>query len=159
MNHCLAQFLRAGLSRRLAKRDFVSRPVVLQNQGMVDGNIRRRLFKVGYRVAPRGHHIPQQPVGLRYSTGWAINEARLDSAPRLYEARTIGCRERPDVKCLDPLCTLLQTGLPMPPVAAFLHSASIFRATELTTQSFSPALSVSKERGNACNQNHRKTDD
>jgi hypothetical protein len=126
---------------------------------MVDGNIRRRLFKVAYRVAPRGHHIPQQPVGFRYSTGWAINEARLDSAPRLCEARAIGCRERPDVKCLDPLCTLLQTGLAMPPVATFLHSASIFRATELTTQPFRPALAVNKKRDNACGQNHRKTDD
>jgi len=30
----------------------------------------------------------------------------------------------------------------MPPVAVFLHGAGIFSATELSAQSFSPALSV-----------------
>ena len=81
MNHCLAQFFRAGLPARLPKRDFVSRPVVFQNQWMIHGDIRRHLFKVTYRIATRRHHIAQQLVRFSYRTGGAVNEARLDSSP------------------------------------------------------------------------------
>jgi hypothetical protein len=47
----------------------------------------------------------------------------------------------------------------MPTVAAFLHGASVFSATELSAQSFSPALSVQEERGDACNENHNESND
>jgi hypothetical protein len=126
---------------------------------MIYGDICRPLFKVTDRIAPRGHHITQQLVRFRYRTGGVVNEARLDSAPGLYEARTIACRERPDVKPLDSLCALFESGFPMPPVTAFLHGASILSATELCAQSFSPALSLQKERGDACNENHNKCDE
>jgi hypothetical protein len=159
MNHCLAQFFRAGLPPRLPKRDFVSRSVVFQNQWMIHGDICRSLFKVTYRIAPRGHHITQQLVRFRYRTGGAVNEARLDSAPELYEARTIGRRERPDLKRLDSLCALLEPRFRMPAVAAFLHGASIFGTTELSAQSFSPALSAQKERDDARNENHDESND
>jgi len=97
-------------------------------------------------------------VRFRYRTGGAVNEARLDTAPGLYAAGAIACRERPNVKPLDSLCALFQMGFPMPPVTAFLHSAGIFRATELGAQSFSSALSMQKERGNTCNENHEQSD-
>jgi hypothetical protein len=98
-------------------------------------------------------------VRFRYRTGRAVNEARLDSAPGLYEARTIACRERPDVKLLDSLSALFEPGFRMPPVAACLHGASIFSATELCAQSLRPALSVPKERGDACRENHDESTD
>src|SRR5579864_503537 len=149
MNHRLAQVLRAGLPIRLPKRDSVSRSVVFQNQRMIHGDICRPLFKVTYRIAPRGHHVTQQLVRFSYRTGGAVNEARLDSAPGLYEARTIACSERPDVKPLDSLCALFEPGFGVPPIAALLHGAIIFSAPELSAQSFSPALSVQNERGDA----------
>jgi hypothetical protein len=74
----------------------------------------------------------------------------LDSTPGLYEARTIACRERPNVKLLDSLGTLFESGFRMPPGAAGLHGASIFSVTELCAQSRGPALPVPKERGDAC---------
>jgi hypothetical protein len=98
-------------------------------------------------------------VRFRYRSGGAVNEARLDSAPGLYEALTIACRERPDVKPLDSLFALFEPSFRMPPVAAFLHGASIFSVTELGAQSFSPALPVQKERGYACNQDHDESTD
>jgi hypothetical protein len=153
MNHCLAQVLRVGLPLRLPKRNFVSRPVVFQNQWMIHGNICRPLFKVTYRIAPRGHHITQQPVRFRYSSGGTVDEARLDYVPGLYEARTIACCERPNMKPLDALCALFEPGFRMP-LAALLHGASIFSATELSAQSGSPPLSMQKERGDACGENH-----
>jgi hypothetical protein len=134
INHCLAQFFRAGTPSRLPKRDFVSRSVVFQNQWMIHGNICCPLFKVAYRIAPRGHHLTQQLVCFRYRTGWAVNEARLDSPPGLYEARTIACSERPDVKRLDSLPALFEPGFRMPSITALLHGAIIFSATELSAQ-------------------------
>jgi len=159
VNHCLAQVFRAGLPPCLPQRDFVSRSVVFQNQGMVHGYICCPLFKVTYRIAPRGHHITQQLVRFRYRAGGAVNEARLDSAPGFYEASTIACRERSDVKPLNSLRALFEPGFRMPPVAAFLHGAIIFCAAELSAQSFSPALSVQEERGDACNENHDESND
>ena len=159
MNHGLAQVFGAGLPPRLLKGDSVSRSVVFQNQWMVHGDIRRPLFKVTYRIATRGHHITQQLVRFRYRTGGAVNEARLDSAPGLHEARAIACRERPDMTRLDSLCALFEPGFRMPPFAAFLHGASILSATELSAQSFGSALSMQNERGDASNENHNESND
>jgi hypothetical protein len=159
MNHCLAQVFRGGLPPRLPKRDFVGRPVVFQSQWMIHGDICHLLFKVTYRIASRGHHITQQLVRFRYCTGGAVNEACLDSAPGLYEARTIACCKRPDVKLLNSLCAPFEPGFRMPPVAAFLHGPSIFSITELSAQSFSPALSMQEESGDACNESHDESAD
>jgi len=68
---------------------------------------------------------------LRYRNRGAVNEARLDCPPRLYEARMIACRERLDVKGFDSLCALFESGLGMPHVATYLYGAGIFSATEL----------------------------
>jgi hypothetical protein len=159
MDHCLAQVFRAGLPLCLPKRDCVSRSVVFQNQRMIHGDICRPLFKITYRIAARGHHITQQLVRCRYRTGGAVNEARLDSAPGLYEARTIAGCERPDVKTLDSLCTPVEPGFRLPPGTAFLYGAGIFSATELAAQSFGPALSEKEQRRDARNHNHDDSDD
>ena len=113
----------------------------------------RPLFEVADRIPPRRHHITQQLVRFRYRTGGTVNEARLHPAPGLDEARAIGCRERPNVKPLDSLCPPFEPGFPVPPATAVLHGAGVFSATELSPQSFSPALSAPKERGDACKEN------
>ena len=159
MNHCLAQVFGGGLPPRLPKRDLVSRSVVFQNQRMIHGDICRPLFKVTYRIAPRGHHITQQLVRFGYGAGGAVNEVRLDPVPGLYEARTIACRERTDVKPLDALCALFQLGFRMPLVAAFLHGAIVFSVTELSAQSYSPALPVRKKRDDTRSGYHDESND
>jgi hypothetical protein len=156
MNHRLTQFFRAGLPPRLPKGDFMRRPVVFQNQGIIHGDIRRHLFKVTYWIATRRHHIAQQLVRFRNRTGGAVNEARLDSAPGLNEACAISRREGPNVKPLNSLRTLFQSSLAVAPVAAFLQSASVFRATELSAQFFSPPLSKQKEHGNARDEDYEQ---
>jgi hypothetical protein len=94
MNHCLAQVFRAGLPPRLPERDFVSSPVVFENQWMIHGDIRGPLFKVTDRIASRRHHITPQAVRCRYGAGGAVNEARLNTAPGIDEARAIASRQR-----------------------------------------------------------------
>ena len=58
------------------------------------------------------------------------------------------------MKTFDSIRALFEPGLPMAPVAPFLHGAGIFSATELATQSFRPAFSEKEPRGDAGNHNH-----
>jgi hypothetical protein len=96
-------------------------------------------------------------IGLCDRTSGAVNEPRLNPAPRLYETRTITWGERSDVQTLHPLCALFEAGFRMPPAAVFLHSAIIFSATKLSAQPSSAALSEKEPRGYACNHNHGET--
>jgi hypothetical protein len=93
-------------------------------------------------------------VGFRYRNNGAVHKPRLDSAPGVFEARTIAGRERPDVKTFDSFRALFEPGFRMPPATAFLHGAGIFSATELAAQSFGPALSKKEQRHDARNHNH-----
>jgi hypothetical protein len=98
-------------------------------------------------------------VGFGDRTGRAVDEASLDPAPGFHEARTIARRERPDVKLLDSLGTLFEPGFGIPAVAACLHGARIFSATELSAQAGCPALPLHQEHCDACDQNHDEGDD
>jgi hypothetical protein len=154
MNHCLAQLFGVGLPARLPERNLVSRPVVLQNQRMIHGDIRRALLKVADRIAPRGHYIAQQLVRFRYSPGGAVNEARLDPAPGVYKARTIAGCERTHMEGLDSLRAPFQFGFRARNVAAFLHGAGVLSLAKLSAQPRGPALSMRKVRGDTCNYYH-----
>jgi hypothetical protein len=96
-------------------------------------------------------------IGLGDRTSGAVNEPRLDPAPRLYETRTITWGERSDVQTLYSFGALFELGFRMPPAAVFFNSAIIFSATKLSAQPSSAALSEKKPRGNACNHNHGET--
>jgi hypothetical protein len=96
-------------------------------------------------------------IGLRDRTSRAVNEPRLDPAPRLYETRTITWGERSDVQTLYSFGALFEPGFRMPPTAVFLQSAVIFSATKLSAQLSSAALSEKKPRRYACNHNHGET--
>jgi hypothetical protein len=98
-------------------------------------------------------------IGLGDRTSGAVNEARLDPAPRLNETRTVTCSERSDVQILYSFGALFEPGFRMPPTAVFLQSAVILSATKLRAQFSSSALSEKKPRGYACNHNHGETND
>ena len=119
MNHGLSQVFRAGLASRLAKRALVRDPVILENQWMIHGNIRRPLLKITYRIAASGHHVAQQLVGVGYGASRAVNEPRLDSAPSLHKTGMIPRRERPDVQSLDSVRTLVERRFCLPTAPAF----------------------------------------
>jgi hypothetical protein len=98
-------------------------------------------------------------ISLRNRTSGAVNEPRLNPAPRLYETRTITWGERADVQTLHPLCALFEPGFCMPAAAIFLQSTVIFSATKLSAQPSSAAVSEKKPRGYAYNHNHGETND
>jgi len=158
VNHCLAQFFGVGLTANLPKRYFVRLSIIIEDQWVIHRDICSPLLKVADRIASSSHHVAQQLVGLGYGAGRSVNEARLDSAPGLYKARAIAFGERPDVKCLDPLCAPFERGFRIP-TAVLLDSACVFSAAELSAQPFSAALSLHKERGNAYGENRDESDD
>jgi hypothetical protein len=96
-------------------------------------------------------------IGLRDRTSGAVNEPRLDPAPRLYETRTIAWGERSDVQTLYSFGALFEPSFRMPPTPVFLHSAVIFSATKLSAQFSGSALSEKKPCCDACNHNHGET--
>jgi hypothetical protein len=136
----LTQVFGTRLSTRLPKRSLVSGTVVVENQRVVDGDIRDALFKVAHRIATRGHHIVKQLVGLRDGASRTVDKVGLDSAPSLDKSSTIGGSERPDVQAVHALCALVQHGFRCPPVSAFFYGARIFGSAELRAKSFGPAF-------------------
>ena len=146
MNRGLAQFFPAGL--HLPNGDFVRISVVFENQRMILGDVGCRLFKVTDRIASDGHHVPQQQIHFCNRTGGAVDEASRGSAPGLFKARPIGCREGTDVKSLNSLGALVEFGFRVPPVTVLIWGASIFGAAGKSAQSFAPVFSM-----------HEKSDD
>jgi hypothetical protein len=125
---------------------------------MVHRDICRALFKVTYRIAACGHHIAKQLIGLCDCASGAVNKPRLDSAPRLYETRTITWGELSDVQTLHSCGALFEPGFRMPPASVFFHSAVVFSA-KLRTEFFGSALAKGKPPDNACNDKHGKSND
>jgi len=158
VNHCLAQIFRVGLALSLTERDVVGRSVIFYNQRMIHRDICRALFKVTYRVAACRHHIAKQLIGLCDCASRAVNEPRLDAAPRLYEACTITWGQRSNVQTLHSCGALFEPGLCMAPASVFFHSAVVF-AAKLRTESFGAALSKGKPRDYAYNYKYGETND
>ena len=159
MNHCLAQFFRAGFSSSLPQSDFVSLPIVLQNQGMTYGDIGRPLLKITHRIASRGHHIAEQSIRFRDRAGRVVHEMRLDFAPGLCEARPIGCRERPHVEPFHALCARVERSFRMSPAAVLLDRTIIFGAAELSAQFGSPVFPVENDPADEGHENRDEHND
>jgi hypothetical protein len=98
-------------------------------------------------------------VSLHYRTRGVVHKPRLDSAPGIDEARTIGGHQRPDVETFDSCRALFELGFSLPLVTAFLQGTGIFSVTELAAQLFGPALSEKEEHRDAGNHDHDHSDD
>lgn len=133
--------------------------VVVEDQWMVYGYVRRTLLKIAYRVSARGHHVAEQLISVRDCTAGAVNEASLDSVPRFEKARTIGRSERPDVQSLDSLCTLSEHLFCFAPAPAFFHCAGVFCATKLSAEFIRAATASEKPNSDAACQHHCDSDD
>jgi hypothetical protein len=142
VNHRLAQIFGAGLPLRLKKCAPVRRTVIFENERMVHRDIRRSLFEVAYRITARGHHVAQQPVGIRYGSTGAVNESRLYSGPRVDKPRAIGLSYLSDVQALHSVGSLVEYCFCLPLAPAFFHGAGILSTTKLTAQSFCSASTI-----------------
>src|SRR5258708_3729616 len=78
VHHGLTQVLR----RRLAAGDRgVAGAVVLDDSGVLDGQMGGVLFEIGDRIAAGLHHVGDELVGLDYGRGGTVDEVRLDPQP------------------------------------------------------------------------------
>jgi hypothetical protein len=63
------------------------------------------------------------------------------------------------VKRFNALRALFEVGFRIPATAVFFDGAIVFGNPELIAQTFSPAFSLEKERGDSHHQNHGKSND
>jgi hypothetical protein len=161
MNHGLAQFFGAGFAADLTVGDSVGQAVVFEDERVADGNIRGALLKVTDRIAARGHHVTQKPVGFRYRSSGAVHKSRLHVAPVFHEASTIARAERLNIQALDAIGTLIEARFGLPPTIACLQSAIIFCTTKLSAQFFAVPLAAKLygPKGHEYNHNHAANDD
>ncbi len=135
INHRPAQILRAGFPVRLAKRQLVRRPIILDNSGMIHRDIRGTLLEVAGRIAADGHHVNQQAIGVGDRGSGCIDKLRLHTPPRFEEASAVGWGECTDMQMLNSGVTLRERGLCVPLATCILHRPRIFRLAELRAQS------------------------
>jgi hypothetical protein len=149
VNHGLTQIFCAGPALRLKKRAFVGCAVIFENERMVYRDIRGSLFEVSYRITARGHHIAQQPVGIRYGASGAVNESRLYFGPRVDKPRTIALRQLLNVQGLHSVSSLVEYRFCFPLAPTFFHGAGILSTTKLSAQSFRSASTIEEPRNDA----------
>jgi hypothetical protein len=159
MNHGLTQVFGAGLAPHLKKRGLMACPVILENERMIHGEIRRTMLKVTDWIATRGHHVAQELVSIREGAAGAVNEPGLNSGPGLDESRTIARGQRPDVHGLHVIGAFVKQRLCFPLAPAFFHGAGILSAAKLSAESLRPAFPGEKRNGDACGQHHNDCGD
>src|SRR5580700_2537887 len=128
MNHPSAQIFRGSLFLRMAERDFMPRPVFLDNHCVIDGDFRSAVVEIARWITAGRHHRPEKLICLHECAGGIVHELGLDRAPRLLESVTIRRGKRPDVVALNALFNLLKLLLSFEPVPFFCYSPVIFRS-------------------------------
>src|SRR5260221_2459718 len=78
VHHGLTQVLRRGLA---AGDRGVAGAVVLDDSGVLDGQMGGVLFEIGDRIAAGLHHVGDELVGLDYGPGWTVDQMRTDPQP------------------------------------------------------------------------------
>lgn len=82
--------------------------VIVEDERMINGDIRGALLKVAHWITASGHDIAQELVGFRHGASGAVNEARLNPGPGVDEPGTIlGC-EGLDMQVVDAFGALFE---------------------------------------------------
>src|SRR5215469_5785417 len=85
--------------------------VVLDNVGVIDGEICCTLREVRHGVALRSHYGYDRIVGFDQSTFGIIDESRLHLSPSLGVTITLGGRKLANVEMSNSFLALLEYGL------------------------------------------------
>src|SRR3954447_1104630 len=108
MHHRLPQIFGRAVAGGRGPGEPVAFAVVLDDVGVVDGDVGGPLFEVVHRVAAIRHHLLDQHVRLAESAVRIVHEARLDALPLAEIALACAGREGPDVELIAPLGAGLQ---------------------------------------------------
>src|SRR5580704_3081679 len=142
----------------MADSDFMRGPIILDDQWMVHGDIRRALFEITHGITACGHYVAEQLIGLCDRFFWVIHELGLDRAPGRDIALTVACRERTDGKSFNTFFSLFEPGFGLAPASAFLDGTRIF-GSEPSLQSLGFALPEKHRRSNTHNSDKNHADD
>ncbi len=92
MNHRAAKFFSSGLTAGPAQGDIVCSPVVLRDDGMVDGDVCGSLLEVADRIAASYHDIAEEVIGFSDCSSGRVDEAGLNAAPLVDVSGALGWR-------------------------------------------------------------------
>ena len=124
MIDCPTQFFGRGIAR--PGGDFVPRQIMLGHLAMIDREIGVAMFEIGHGIAPRVHHIGQQPVGPADGLYRAVDEQRLGFGPVGSVAIALGGGQRTDLEFRDALPAFDQVGFGIATLAAHFDRAVVF---------------------------------
>ena len=112
VDHGLAQVFGARLVADGAARDLVGRPVVLDHDRMLDGDVRGAAIEIlRDGIATLAHHLADERVGLADRRRRLIDERALRPSPALGEALARLGLELADLELLMSLTPLAQLAL------------------------------------------------
>src|SRR5690349_7271432 len=103
MDHRLAKILGTRLPSLMANGDVVRLVVVLDDHGMIDGDVAGALVEIAHRITARLHDVAEERVGKGDRARRIVHETRLDIVPAMDELAALVRIERPDVELFDPL--------------------------------------------------------
>src|SRR5262249_53180607 len=78
----------------------LSSPVVLDNDRMVNGYVRRAPFEVTHRISALQHQLAHESIRSTDDTCWIVDEAGLQSLPLLRKAGRLARRQGNEVQAL-----------------------------------------------------------
>jgi len=85
MDHRFAQIFRTGLASVMAKRNVVRRSIVVDDLGMVNGDVSGPLLEVRNWIAARLHDVGNKAVSQRDRAPGVVDKLRLHFVPAIAE--------------------------------------------------------------------------
>ena len=81
VDDCLTHFFGAGFALLPSQRQGSSRPVVLDDDRVIDGQVIRAPVEILQRISTRRHHLGDKLIGFCDGTDRVVHEARLNATP------------------------------------------------------------------------------
>jgi hypothetical protein len=83
VHHGFAKILCAGLAFAMTQNDVVSRAIVADGVGIVNGDIVGALIELAHGISECIHDVGDEPVGFIDGTSGIVDELLLDEGPLL----------------------------------------------------------------------------
>ena len=110
VDHCLTHFFRSGFIALPPQRQCAGGAIILHNDRMIDRQIVRTPIEIFEGVAPRGHHLRDELVGVADGALRVIDKARLNATPLAGECIGVILRQLAQVETTDPISAFPENG-------------------------------------------------
>jgi len=106
IDHGLPHFFRSGFAALPSHCERARSTVILNDHGMIHGQVGGPALEVLERIAARGHHLGHELVGLPHRVIWVVHEARLNATPFTGKRGDLFLSELVQVESADTLGAL-----------------------------------------------------